>query len=66
MYKYKWLEFIAFVWQRYVLRCRNIGFGPCRWGVVCGSGAPGKVGRLFLDEDMCPDCYFNDYVENYK
>lgn len=54
------IEFIRFVWRRYVLRCRNIGWGKCRW--LC----EGKRRMILLDEGMCPNCYWNDYVLRYK
>lgn len=66
------IEFWLFLWDRYVRRCRNIGYGWCRWGgphcrqhrrrwswLLHGC-------RILIDEGMCSGCYFNDYVENYK
>lgn len=53
-------EFVAFLWMRFVLRCRNVGYRKCRWNPACGPK------RILIDEGMCHDCYFNDYVLNYK
>lgn len=52
------IEFILFLWQRLVLRCRNIGYGRCRWN--CNT-----VKRILIDEEMCWPCY-DDYCEKYK
>ncbi len=54
-------EFFRFLWERFVRRSRNIGYGTCRWNC---ERLPRR--RILLDEGMCPDCYFNDYVMRYK
>jgi hypothetical protein len=51
-------EFIRFLFQRLILRARNIGYGRCRWD--CG-----RVRRILRDEGMCWPCY-EDYCERYK
>lgn len=55
-------EFILFLWDRYVRRCRNIGWGNCQWR----SDLHVSKRRIFKDEAMCPECYWGDYVQNYK
>lgn len=51
-------EFIVFIWERFVRRGRNVGYGRCHW---CW-----RVKAIFIDEQMCRSCYFDDYVINYK
>lgn len=63
------IEFLKFLWERYVLRCRNIGWGYCNWGcdLAAFEGyAPKRKQRILIDEGMCRECYWGDYVENYK
>lgn len=54
-------EFILFLWDRFIRRCRNVGYGECLWN---HEGQAAR--RILLDERMCHDCYFNDYVLRYK
>ena len=69
------IEFVKFLWMRYAQRCRNVGYGRCRWGgafcrdhrrrYVCHWFGLSGV-RLLIDEGMCHSCYLDDYVINYK
>lgn len=57
-------EFLLFLWERYALRCRNVGYGRCRWN--CPQWPTWPKQRILLDEGMCRSCYWDDYVIHYK
>lgn len=51
-------DFLEFLWKRFAERCRNIGYGVCRWN--CN-----RMKMIFLDDRMCLPCW-EDYIEHYK
>jgi hypothetical protein len=68
------IELLKLLYERFILRARNIGYGRCRWGgphcrdhrrrwCVVWFGLD-RV-RLLKDEGMCWPCY-EVYCEKYK